>query len=120
MIYYALKIPITTVFIVPISKVFKRNSFIGAAVGFTPFILVLAIFWLYIDAGEAAKVSDLPPGIFGLVLSFLVLFLTLPVSLKLELYFYWDHIKINQDHHFVLATNASSLKLSCGKVINNA
>ena len=80
LIYYAIKIAITTILIVAISEISKRNSLVGA---------VLAMFWLYIDTGDSTKVSNLSSSIFWLVLPSLTLFLTLPILLKLELHFYW-------------------------------
>ena len=89
LIYYILKIAITTILIIAISEISKRNSFIGAVLASIPLVSVLAMFWLYIDTGDATKVSNLSSSIFWLVLPSLALFLTLPILLKFELHFYW-------------------------------
>ena len=89
MIYYILKIAITTILIVAISEISKRNSFIGAVLASVPLVSVLAMFWLYIDTGDVTKVSTLSSSIFWLVLPSLALFLTLPILLKLEFHFSW-------------------------------
>ena len=89
MIYYAIKIAITTILIVAISEISKRNSLVGAVLASIPLVSVLAMFWLYIDTGDSTKVSNLSSSIFWLVLPSLTLFLTLPILLKLELHFYW-------------------------------
>jgi hypothetical protein len=89
LIYYAIKIAITTILIVAISEISKRNSLVGAVLASIPLVSVLAMFWLYIDTGDSTKVSNLSSSIFWLVLPSLTLFLTLPILLKLELHFYW-------------------------------
>ena len=88
MIYYAIKIAITTILIVAISEISKRNSLAGAVLASIPLVSVLAIFWLYIDTNDSTKVSNLSSSIFWLVLPSLTLFLALPVLLRLELNFY--------------------------------
>ena len=89
LIYYVIKIAITTILIVAISEISKRNSLIGAVLASIPLVSVLAMFWLYIDTGDSTKVSNLSSSIFWLVLPSLILFLALPVLLKLEFHFYW-------------------------------
>lgn len=88
MIYYAIKIAITTILIVAISEISKRNSLAGAVLASIPLVSVLAMFWLYIDTNDSTKVSNLSSSIFWLVLPSLTLFLALPVLLRLELNFY--------------------------------
>ena len=88
MIYYAIKIAITTILIVAISEISKRNSLAGAVLASIPLVSVLAMFWLYIDTNDSTKVSNLSSSIFWLVLPSLTLFLALPILLRLELNFY--------------------------------
>jgi hypothetical protein len=88
LIYYAIKIAITTILIVAISEISKRNSLAGAVLASIPLVSVLAMFWLYIDTNDSTKVSNLSSSIFWLVLPSLTLFLALPVLLRLELNFY--------------------------------
>ena len=88
MAYYITKIFITTLLIVLISEIAKRSSFIGAILASIPLVSVLAMLWLYLDTKDVEKVSSLSSSIFWLVLPSLVLFLLLPVLLKMGLNFY--------------------------------
>ena len=88
MIYYLIKIAVTTALIVAISEIAKRSSFAGALLASVPLISVLAMLWLYIDTKDITKVSDLSKSIFWLVLPSLALFVTLPMLLKQGLNFY--------------------------------
>lgn len=88
MVYYLIKIAVTTVLIVAISEIAKRSSFAGALLASIPLISVLAMFWLYIDTRDITKVSALASSIFWLVLPSLALFVTLPLLLKQGLHFY--------------------------------
>ena len=71
-----------------ISEISKRNTFAAAILASVPLVSVLAMLWLYIDTKDSTKISELSSSIFWLVLPSLVLFLTLPLLLKLELNFY--------------------------------
>jgi hypothetical protein len=73
---------------VAIAEIAKRSSFIAALLASIPLISVLAMIWLYVDTGEAAKVSALATSIFWLVLPSLALFVTLPLLLKQGVNFY--------------------------------
>lgn len=88
MIYYVVKIAVTTALIVLISEIAKRSSFAGALLASVPLISVLAMFWLYIDTKDVTKVSALSSSVFWLVLPSLALFITLPILLKQGLGFY--------------------------------
>ena len=90
MIYYLTKIALTTVLIVVISEIAKRSSFVGALLASIPLVSVLAMIWLYIDTKDVAKVSALSTSVFWLVLPSLVLFVSLPILLKLGLNFYFS------------------------------
>lgn len=88
MLYYSVKIAITTILIVLISEIAKRSSFWGAVLASIPLISVLAMIWLYVDTKDIAKISALSTGVFWLVLPSLVLFVTLPLLLKQGVGFY--------------------------------
>ena len=88
MAYYIVKIFITTLLIVLISEIAKRSSLIGAILASIPIVSVLAMLWLYLDTKDVEKVSALATSIFWLVLPSLVLFLLLPILLKIGLNFY--------------------------------
>lgn len=86
--HHLLKIIITTLLIVAISEVSNRSSQIGAVLASVPLISVMAMLWLYIDTKDVEKVSVLSASIFWLVLPSLVLFVLLPLLLKLGWGFY--------------------------------
>lgn len=86
--YYAFKIAITTILIVVISEIAKRSSMMGAVLASVPLISVLAMIWLYVDTKDVEKISALSTSVFWLVLPSLVLFILLPVLLKLGWGFY--------------------------------
>jgi len=88
LIYYLVKIAVTTVLIVAISEIAKRSSFAGALLASVPLISTLAMIWLYIDTKDVTKVSALATSVFWLVLPSLALFVTLPFLLKQGLNFY--------------------------------
>jgi len=88
MIYYVVKIVITTFLIVLISEISKRSTLMGAILASVPLVSVLAMLWLYIDTKDIAKVSALSSSIVWLVLPSLVLFLTVPLLLKQGINFY--------------------------------
>ena len=88
MIYYSLKIAITSVLIVLISEIAKRSSLVGAILASVPLVSVLAMIWLYIDTKDINKVSTLATSVFWLVLPSLALFVSLPFLLKQGINFY--------------------------------
>ncbi|TKB11573.1 DUF3147 family protein [Desulforhopalus sp. IMCC35007] len=88
MTYYLIKIAITSSLIVLISEIAKRSTLIGAVLASVPLISVLAMFWLYYETKDTARVSNLATSVFWLILPSLALFVTLPILLKLGLSFY--------------------------------
>ena len=88
MAYYLTKIAVTTVLIVAISEIAKRSTLVGAILASIPLISVIAMFWLYVDTKDAAKVTALAQSIFWLVLPSLALFISLPLLIKQGLGFY--------------------------------
>lgn len=90
MVYYIIKIAITTGLIVTISEVSKRSSFIGGLLASLPLISFLAIIWLYVETGSIEKVSNLSKSVFWLVLPSLPFFLLLPALLKRGTHFYFS------------------------------
>ena len=88
MVYYIVKIAVTSSLIVAISELSKRSTFAGALLASIPLVSVLAMLWLYIDAKDVTKVSTLSTSVFWLVLPSLVLFIALPILLKQGLNFY--------------------------------
>lgn len=88
MVYYILKIVITTILIVVISEISKRSSFLGSILASIPLVSVLAMIWLYVDTKDIEKISALSTSIFWLVLPSLALFTSLPILLKKDFGFY--------------------------------
>lgn len=88
MVYYLVKIIITTLLIVVIAEIAKKSSFVGAVLASVPLISVLAMIWLYVDTKDVAKVSALSTSVFWLVIPSLALFIALPLLLKQGLNFY--------------------------------
>lgn len=88
MVYYLVKIAITTVLVIAIAEIAKRSTFVGALLASVPLISVLGMLWLYVDTKDAMKVSALATSIFWLVLPSLALFVTLPLLLKQGVNFY--------------------------------
>ena len=86
--YYLVTISVTAILIVLISETAKRSSLIGAILASVPMISALAIFWLYVDTGDVARVSALASNIFWLVIRSLAFFVTLPMLLKKGVSFY--------------------------------
>lgn len=79
---FALKVALTTVIIVAVSEIAKRNSFWAAALASLPLTSLLALIWLYIETGNIQKVIALSQGIFWLVIPSLLLFVLLPLLLR--------------------------------------
>lgn len=88
MAYYLVKIVISALLIVAITEISKRSSIVAAILASVPLVSVLAMFWLYFDTRDAAKVAALSTGIFWLVLPSLALFIALPLMLKQGYDFY--------------------------------
>ncbi|SDN69408.1 hypothetical protein SAMN04487957_101410 [Halomonas shengliensis] len=88
MLYYVTKVAVTALLVVLISEVAKRSTFLGAVLASVPLTSVLAMLWLYLDTGDAAKVSALAGSVFWLVLPSLALFVALPLLLAKGVNFY--------------------------------
>lgn len=88
MTYYIAKVAVTAVLVVLISEISKRSSFTGAVLASVPLTSVLAMVWIYIETGDAGKVSELAGSVFWLVLPSLVLFFALPALLAHGINFY--------------------------------
>ena len=83
MIYYTIKILLSSLIIVAVSEIAKRSSLLGALLASLPLTSLLAFVWLYLDTGDARKVASLSSDIFWLVLPSLPLFLLLPWLIKM-------------------------------------
>jgi hypothetical protein len=83
MLYYTIKILLSSLIIVAVSEIAKRSSMLGALLASLPLTSLLAFVWLYLDTGDVQKVASLSSDIFWLVLPSLALFLVLPLLLKM-------------------------------------
>jgi hypothetical protein len=82
MIYYLVKVLLSSVTIVAISEISKRSTLIGSILASVPIVSLLAIVWIYLDTKDVAKIADLSQGIFWLVIPSLLFFILFPVLLK--------------------------------------
>ncbi len=89
MTYFLTKVFVSALLIATITEVAKRSSLLGAVLASLPLISLMALLWLYIDTKNPAKVAELSMDIFWLVLPSLVLFISLPILLKLRINFYF-------------------------------
>lgn len=105
MLYYALKVGISAVVIVAITEVAKRSSGLAALIAALPLTSLLAFVWMRIEGAEPARIAELSGQIFWLVLPSLVLFLLLPVLVRLGVEF-WISLAIS-----VVATSACYLAM---------
>jgi len=88
MLYYALKVAISAVVIVLITEIARRSTGFAALVAALPLTSLLAFLWLHAEGAESAHIADLSMQIFWLVLPSLVLFLLLPLLLRLGVGFW--------------------------------
>ena len=88
MIYNIVKILISAILIALISEVSKRSTFFGAILASIPLVSVIAMIWLYFDTNDSLQVVQLSKSIFWLVIPSLVLFITFPFFIRLQLSFY--------------------------------
>jgi hypothetical protein len=71
------------VLVVAVSEAAKRSTLLGALIASLPLTSLLAMIWLYVDTGDAEKVAALANSILWLVLPSLILFIALPVLIRL-------------------------------------
>jgi len=83
MLYYTIKILLSSLIIVAVSEIAKRSSLLGALLASLPLTSLLAFVWLYLDTGDLQKVASLSSDIFWLVLPSLALFPVLPLLIKM-------------------------------------
>ena len=88
MIRLIVKVLITSILIVTISEVGKRNSIMAAVYASLPLTTLLAIVWLYLDTRNIQKVSNLSWNVLIAVVPSFVFLITLPVLLKFGLNFW--------------------------------
>lgn len=82
MIYYIIKVLLSSATIVAISEISKRSTTFGSILASVPIVSLLAFIWLYIDTKDTAKIAELSQGIFWLVIPSLIFFVLFPVLLR--------------------------------------
>lgn len=85
---YLAKILITSVAVVAVAELGKRNALWGAILASLPLTSLLAFVWLYAETGSAEKVAVLSGNIFWLVLPSLALFVALPLLIRAQVPFW--------------------------------
>ncbi|MEI8085132.1 MAG: DUF3147 family protein [Paludibacter sp.] len=88
MIYYIIKVLLSSVTIVAISEISKRSTLAGSILASIPIVSLLAFIWIYIDTKEVAKIAELSQGIFWLVIPSLIFFILFPILLKKNIDFW--------------------------------
>ncbi len=87
--YYVLKVLISSVLIVLISEISKRNGVLAGLLASVPLVSFLAIIWLYVETRDITKIRQLSTDIFWLVLPSLSFFILFPWLLGKNLRFGW-------------------------------
>lgn len=88
MLYLIAKFMTTALIVVVVSELAKRSTLAGAILASIPTVSVFAMIWLYLDTRDTQRVVNLSHDIVWLVLPSLVLFLVLPVGLRLGIGFW--------------------------------
>lgn len=83
MAWLLLKFGISAALVVGVSELAKRGGTAGALLASIPTVSVLAMIWLYAETRDARQVATLSSDIFWLVLPSLVLFVALPLLIRI-------------------------------------
>jgi hypothetical protein len=87
---YVVKVILSAIVVVAVSELAKRTSFWAAALASLPLTSLLAFVWLYLEGGSVEQIAELSGKIFWLVLPSLVLFIVLPVLLRIGVGFWFS------------------------------
>ncbi|NDP20456.1 MAG: DUF3147 family protein [Paludibacter sp.] len=82
MIYYIIKVLLSSITIVAISEISKRSTTMGSILASIPLVSLLAFIWMYIETKDVNKIAELSQGVFWLVIPSLLFFILFPVLLK--------------------------------------
>ena len=88
MVYYLIKLIITTLLIVLISEIAKRNSLAGAMLAAIPLVSILAMIWMYIDTNDSISAVEFSNSIVWLIAPSMTLFIAFPILIKKGFSFY--------------------------------
>lgn len=94
MIRLIIKVLLTSVIIVTISEVGKRNSIMAAVYASLPLTTLLAMVWLYLDTFDTQKVSSLSWNVLIAVIPSHVFLIAFPLLVKAGLNF-WISMSIS-------------------------
>ncbi len=85
---FIVKIVISAIIIATVSELGKRYTFFASIFASLPLVSILALIWLYKDTHDIQKIIELSYGIFWAVIPSLLLFIALPLLLKVGFHFY--------------------------------
>ena len=88
--YIVFKIIITAVIVVAISEISKRSTILGSLLASIPLISVLAIFWIYFETKDITNIVNLSRNILLLIPPSLIFFITLPLTLHMNISFIYS------------------------------
>ena len=88
MVYYIIKLIITTFLIVLISEIAKRSSLAGALLAAIPLVSILAMTWMYVDTSNSSSAVEFSNRIVWLIAPSMTLFIVFPLLIKKGLSFY--------------------------------
>jgi len=80
--YYITKIVITTLLIVLISEITKRNALAGALLAAVPLVSILAMTWMYLDTNSSNAAVEFSNKIIWLIPPSMTLFIIFPILIK--------------------------------------
>jgi hypothetical protein len=90
MIYLLTKYATTALIVVLISELAKRSTLAGAVLASIPTVSVLAMIWMYVETRDTVRLAAFSTDVVWLVLPSLVLFVVLPVLLRMGISFWWS------------------------------
>ncbi|MBW6489759.1 MAG: DUF3147 family protein [Lentimicrobium sp.] len=94
MIRLVIKVLLTSILIVTISEVGKRNSIMAAVYASLPLTTLLAMVWLYLDTFDKQKVSSLSWNVLIAVIPSHIFLIAFPLLVKVGLNF-WTSLSIS-------------------------
>lgn len=93
-IRFIIKVLLTSVLIVAISEVSKRNSVMAAIYASLPLTTLLAMVWLYLDTKNSQKVASLSWNVLVAVIPSFIFLIAFPLFIKFGLNF-WISLTIS-------------------------
>ena len=94
MLYLIFKIAVSAALIALISEISRRYSFVASVLASLPLLSILSFIWIYLEQGDASKIAAMSQDIFWLVLPSLLLFLILPLLIKLG-WGFWQALSVS-------------------------